>query len=175
MVNTDSTASESDSTNFTTINSIMVNQPVDSEKFVMQKSPTGAVIRSLVIPGWGQFYVEQYWKTPLILGVSAYLIYTFIDYNSDYNRYSDLYDEEYAKPEEEQSASVLTNYRAYRDSYHNLRDETGLYILGVYVISAVDAYVGAHLFDFNVDDDVAVYLLPDPFTKGVSLNFRLSW
>jgi len=32
---------------------------------VARKSPIGAMLRSLAIPGWGQVYVHQYWKAPL--------------------------------------------------------------------------------------------------------------
>ena len=40
----------------------------------MSKSPTSALWRS-VIPGWGQYYNEEYWKAPLLFG-SAEIIYT---------------------------------------------------------------------------------------------------
>ena len=33
---------------------------------------------------------------------------------------------------------------------NNNRDINGLYLLAVYGIAAVDAYVGAHLFDFDI-------------------------
>jgi hypothetical protein len=59
--------------------------------FVMQKSPWGAVLRSAIIPGLGQIYNESYWKAPVIWGISAWLVYNWIDNNKDYKTYRDLY------------------------------------------------------------------------------------
>ncbi|HED08391.1 MAG TPA: hypothetical protein ENI57_09775, partial [Ignavibacteria bacterium] len=37
--------------------------------FVMTKSPMGAVLRSAILPGWGQIYNESYIKAPIIWGI----------------------------------------------------------------------------------------------------------
>jgi hypothetical protein len=39
------------------------------------KSPTGALVRSAILPGLGQFYNEAYWKIPIIYGLGAFFIY----------------------------------------------------------------------------------------------------
>ena len=57
----------------------------------MQKSPWGAVLRSAVLPGFGQFYNESYWKIPVIWGVGALLISGWVYNNNLYNDNKDLY------------------------------------------------------------------------------------
>ena len=59
--------------------------------FVMSKSPWGAVLRSAIIPGLGQFYNESYWKVPLIFGAVAYFAFQWNNSNNKYLEYRDLY------------------------------------------------------------------------------------
>ncbi|MFN3693677.1 MAG: DUF5683 domain-containing protein, partial [Ignavibacterium sp.] len=59
--------------------------------FQMTKSPWGAVARSAIIPGWGQFYNESYWKIPVIWGTAAWFVYNWIDNDRLYNDYKSLY------------------------------------------------------------------------------------
>lgn len=110
--------------------------------FVMQKSPWGAVLRSAVIPGWGQFYNESYLKIPVIWGIGAALAAGWI-YNN--NRYQD-----------NRNFYIQTNnnlYKQQRDFYRDQRDNFTIYLAILYLLNMVDAYVDAHLFDFTVEDD----------------------
>lgn len=59
--------------------------------FVMQKSPWGAVLRSAIIPGWGQFYTKSYWKIPVIWGVGAWLVYLWLQNNRYYRDNLNMY------------------------------------------------------------------------------------
>ena len=47
-------------------------QPVDTEEAVELVSPIGAMVRSAVFPGWGQFYSRSYFRGSLtVLGVGG--------------------------------------------------------------------------------------------------------
>ena len=52
--------------------------------FIMTKSPWGAVLRSALIPGFGQIYNESYWKAPIIWGLAGWFIYNWNDLNNLY-------------------------------------------------------------------------------------------
>lgn len=129
---------------------------IDTSKFVMKKSPWGAVIRSAILPGFGQFYNESYWKIPVVWGGFVYLGYQWDKGNSLYKKYKDLY-----------TASVNANnigdetLRQSRDFYRDQRDLIAVFIGLAYFLNLVDAYVDAHLFDFEVPKDsrVAQYQL----------------
>ncbi len=115
-------------------------------KFTMRKSPTKAVLLSFVCPGLGQIYNESYWKAPLFIGAAGTLGYFVIYNNSHYNDFSDAYDsEKKANP----NSTKLDSLKSWRNYYQDNRDLSGLFLLGVYVLSAVDAYTDAHLFDFR--------------------------
>ena len=133
--------------------------------FVMQKSPWGAVLRSALIPGWGQIYNHSYIKAPVIWGgiFALYLGWRF--YNNHYNDTKNIYD----KLLNSQSADsyLLRGYQSNRDFYHNQRDLFSIYIGLVYVLNLVDAYVDAELFDFNVQEN---YRTHQPML-GFRLNF----
>jgi len=129
------------------------NLPSDSV-FVMQKSPWGAVLRSAIIPGLGQFYNESYWKIPIIWGTAALLISGWVYNNNLYNDNKDLFIN---------TGQYLYQYR--RDFYRNQRDNFTIYLVVLYVLNLLDAYVDAQLYDFNVEED---------FISGSSrLNFKL--
>lgn len=131
------------------------NQPSDSV-FVMQKSPWGAVLRSAVLPGFGQFYNESYWKIPVIWGVGALFISGWVYNNNLYQDNKNLFIE---------TGNSL--YKLNRDFYRDQRDNFTIYLVILYVLNLVDAYVDAHLFDFTVEQN---------FISGSSrINFRYNF
>ncbi len=115
--------------------------------FVMQKSPWGAVLRSAVLPGWGQFYNESYWKIPVIWGGTAALVLGWIDRNKLTVQYRDLYNQSI------DSGAPDDSYKRLREFYKDQRDLFAVFIGLAYFVNLVDAYVDAHLFDFDVSEN----------------------
>lgn len=119
----------------------------DTTKYEMQKSPWGAVLRSAVLPGFGQFYNESYWKIPLIWGVLGYLGYQWNDRNKLYHDYRDLYNQSLLDTENGNEI-----YYKRREDYRDQRDLLAVFIGLTYFLNLLDAYVDAHLFDFTVEE-----------------------
>lgn len=117
----------------------------NDSSFVMQKSPMGAFWRSAVLPGWGQFYNESYLKIPIIWGVSAWLLYSWNVQNDKYYYYRDLYNKSL-----ETDDGLTDAYKNARDFYRDDRDLFAIYLGLTYFLNLIDAYVDAHLFDFDV-------------------------
>jgi len=115
----------------------------DDSVFKMQKSPWGAVGRSALLPGWGQYYNEDYWHIPIIWGFLGYFGYQWVQNNNEYKTYRGLFIE---NPENQ-------TLKAQRDFYRDQRDNFTIYIIITYLLNLVDAFVGAHLFDFTVEED----------------------
>lgn len=132
----------------------------------LTKSPLGAVARSLILPGWGQYYTEKYWKAPIFIGASGTLAYFIYDSNKKYNDIKKLTD----AIDNKQSQEYLV-LKSRREVHRNNRDQLAFYLFGVYAISAVDAYTSAHLFDFNVSDDVSLSLAPTIGSFSVTIKF----
>jgi len=143
---------------------------VHSKSYAMKKSPTKALIYS-VIPGMGQVYVESYWKAPVFAGAAGFLVYNIVHYNR-------LFEE--TKLEildlEKEGADItdITAAKNTREFHRDNRDQSILWLMGVYTISAIDAYVGAHLFDFNVDDNLTLNYYPDQI-RGTVVSLSIDF
>ena len=130
--------------------------PKEDSVYVMTKSPWGAVLRSAIIPGWGQLYNESYLKIPVIWGLGIWLGYEWKQNNDSYKFYSDRY----IQTQNEYDKLNRTFYRDQRDLFT-------IYMVIVYLANLVDAYVDANLFDFDVSENT--------FTRTPMLNLRVNF
>lgn len=134
--------------------------------YVISKSPTRAVLYS-IIPGGGQLYNEQYWKVPLFLLPAGYFAWRAIYYHGKFRTVAD------------EIASLSTDdarYIALKPSREFYRDERDLavgYYLSVTALCMIDAYVGAHLFDFTSGAETSsrLYIRPDLTGLGVVVQW----
>jgi hypothetical protein len=126
----------------------IVTKPIE-KKFRMKKSPWLAVLFSGVVPGFGQVYNQSYWKVPIILGLAGYLSYEIFDNHKKYKDYRN----QYAATQTPENPYGDENLKTLREFYRDQRDDFIWYFTIVYVINLVDAYVDAHLFDFNVSEE----------------------
>ncbi len=129
------------------------NKNLDST-FVMTKSPLGAVLRSAVLPGWGQIYNESYIKAPIIWGIFGGLAVAWIRNNNKYVENRDLF-----------IRTGNENFRRLRGFYRDQRDLVSIYIGLTYLLNIIDAYVDAQLFDFSVEEN--------SITKQPQLSLRI--
>jgi len=125
-----------------------LRKPID-KKFRMKKSPWVAVGFSALLPGAGQFYNKSYWKIPVLLGIVGYLGYEFFDTDKKYRDYRD----QYSVTQTTENPTGDPNLKTLREFYFDQRNDFVWYFAIVYVINLVDAYVDAHLFDFDVSED----------------------
>jgi hypothetical protein len=150
--------------NFCQQDSLQTDNRKNDSVFVMTKSPWGAVLRSAVVPGLGQIYNESYWKAPLVWGIAGWLIYNWIDNNRLYKQNKEDYKTAYNSGTG--STQTLSIYKTNRDFYRDQRDLFSIYMGLTYVLTLVDAYVDAHMFDFTVDEN----FLRQPML-GIKFNF----
>lgn len=114
------------------------------------KSPWLAVGLSAALPGAGQIYDAGYWKVPVIWGLGVYWLYEWRQLNTQYQDFRARYLESL-----QQSPGGNPIYLHNRDFYHDERDKFAWFLGGLYLLNLVDAYVGAHLYDFNVSPDLS--------------------
>ena len=120
--------------------------------FKLTRQPMRAVLYSAILPGLGQFYNKSYWKIPIIGLVGGYFVYEIIKNNNSYIDYSDAYTNSQTpgNPNGDQRLKLL------REFYRDQRDQFYLYAGLTYLINIFDAYVDAHLFDFDVSDRIQI-------------------
>jgi hypothetical protein len=115
---------------------IIISFPLVSQE--VAKKPFKAAALSFFIPGGGQFYNESYWKFGAVVAIEGSLIglytYHFIKENDYYDKYEKTLDTKY--------------YDKYTDYYNKRQND--LWWLGTAIfLSTLDAFVDAHLFDFE--------------------------
>jgi len=128
-----------------------------------------AAIYSAIVPGLGQAYNKKYWKIPILYG-GAYGLYKAIKFNNEqYQKFRDDYKQrlDYLKvpstgPPDEyiniypDPNSLLVR----RDYYRRSRDLMYIFTGVVYVLNIIDAYVDAHLANFDVSDKLTLNVSP---------------
>jgi len=110
-----------------------------------QKNPYRAMLYSAVLPGGGQIYNQAYVKSAVIVGLQAYLVGLALHHNSRLQDYQDLMDNSIS------GDSDYLTYKLKRDEYRdNLRSD--YWWMGtVLVLSVADAFVDAHLYNFETE------------------------
>ncbi len=134
---------------------------LEQQKLTAHRSPMGALLRSVAVPGWGQFYNQKYLKSAVVFGVETYFIYKAVDW---WGKTEDQYDLVQSLPADERSGPFNT----YLSNRNRRNDFLWLTALSVFV-SMFDAYVDAHLAGFDVD------LTPEIEDEQKSFLLRLSY
>ncbi|WP_026902667.1 DUF5683 domain-containing protein [Pedobacter glucosidilyticus] len=159
---------------------ISIKQRLNRDVFSLFKdstelqSPRKAVLRSAIIPGWGQARNGKWWKVPLVYGgfVGIGLVY---DFNQRF--YKEFLGESQARSEGRKeleqylNASDVQIYSA-KDFYRRNRDLSILAFVGFYGINMIDAYIDARLATFDVDDDLAIKISPSIYTPVYSFGIN---
>jgi len=149
--------------------------PVEAEEV---HSPKKATIYSAVLPGLGQAYNKKYWKIPIIyagFGTIGYFIGWNNGFYSTYKlAYSDLTDDDpatdsYLDLEATQYYDLddptdFNNFKSglskQQDYYRRNRDLLIIGMVAFYGLNIIDASVDAHLFDFDISEDLTLNWQP---------------
>ncbi|MFP4023932.1 MAG: DUF5683 domain-containing protein [Thiohalospira sp.] len=138
------------------------NQKPDiAQNITQDHSPHKATMYSAVVPGLGQIYNEKYWKLPIVYGLTGVFIYAFDFNNNQYNKYKNAF--------AEFDAGKITEFEGYtdkniilrlKDNYRRNRDLNVIAIAGIYMLNIIDATVDAHLFDYDISENLSLNIQP---------------
>jgi hypothetical protein len=134
-------------------------------------SPRKAIIRSAIIPGWGQVYNKKIWKVPIVYGALGVTTYVFFDniqvykdsrfsYKAKYKAslpgatFQDSADYRKIKPEYLQYS--LEGLRTNRNQFRQYIDYSVLFFVFFWGLNVVDAAVDGHLKAFDVSPDLSL-------------------
>lgn len=146
---------------------------------------------SMVVPGLGQVYNGKtyWWKLPILYGGFA-AIYKLL-YVNNQERYTVLNNKykwyfynqnvavNYLDTQEGIKYTSLSQLKAARDGHRRYRDMAIFFTLSLYALNIMDAYVEAHLLDFDISDDLSMNIHPVflsqnnvSFAPGLGLQFK---
>jgi hypothetical protein len=137
-------------------------------------SPHKAVMRSLLIPGWGQVYNHRIWKVPLIYGAlggfaagiafNASYYKEFLQLSIYYNHLitpkpTDPYYSDYVLYQKAgYQADAIYNAK---DAYRRNRDLCILGFVAFWGINAIDAYIDAKfIHSYTLDNNFSMRITP---------------
>lgn len=153
---------------------------VETEEYVskstFQPDAQKSVWLAAVVPGLGQIYNRQYWKVPIIYGGALGLAYgitwndrMYVDYRKGY---VDLMDKdpntnyfEYLLPEGVTLNNSNKDYytrviKTKLDNYRRYRDLCIIASAVFYLLTIIDAYVDAQMFDYDISSDLSLEVVP---------------
>jgi hypothetical protein len=93
-----------------------------------------ASMRSLVLPGWGQFYKEQRIKGTLVIAAQVLSLAALAVMQAEVERRHD----DYLSIDEYNSPLIEDRYQEYRRA-HRMRNAVGYVTLGIYILNYFDA------------------------------------
>ena len=131
-------------------------------------SPNKALWYAALFPGGGQIYNRKYWKLPIIYGGLLGLIYGYSFNNKYFTTYSNAYRDlalnspnksylDFLPPGYDVEAKrdyLEKTFKRKKNMYRTWRDYCLVGMIGVYLVSMVDAYVDASLYHFDVSTDL---------------------
>lgn len=151
------------------------NQPVAVDTTGQSLRVHRTTVWAACVPGAGQIRNRKYWKAPIVWGAVGFLgdalVYDIREFN---NSKTWLRHETDGNPltlnPSGLSASVLEERAVF---YRRQRDLAVLGLLGVHLLSILDANVDAHLMDFDVSENLKASLFYNPLsgTAGIALNW----
>lgn len=155
----------------------VLNLPKDSVKTdtVRQKlhSPKRAAIYSAVLPGLGQIYNRKYWKAPIVYAGFGGLGFGFGFNQKYYKIYRDALRLRY-----DDDPNTIDQFTQYSDDdlvtlknyYQRYRDLCVIGAAALYTLQIIDAAVDAHLFYFDVSDNLSMQFQPGIFPSNKGMN-----
>ena len=170
-------------------NSAAVQDSVDTGSSQQEfPQPKSVMLKSLMVPGWGQIINKQAWKVPIVYGLYAGVGYYTYTVHQDYRDYKAAYynsqrgedtDFKFGPTPERLQGVSANQLRSNRNSLRNRRDLMFVVFVLAHGLNAVDAYVFAHMRSFDVSDDLTAKATVSPdllasAVPGIKLSLQLN-
>jgi len=141
------------------------------------KIPKRAGLYSAILPGAGQVYTKKYWKVPVIYAGLITSAYYIKENHTLYNLYKQTYLNRLGGDRTDKFTYTDANLLTLTEHYRRNTEVSALLFTLVYVLNIVDASVSAHLFCYDVSEDISLHIQPiymaKENTSGLSLSIKL--
>ena len=140
-------------------------------------TPSKAAFYSTIVPGLGQIYTGKYWKLPIIYGGLGTSGYYYFYQTKQMNSFRDIYKRRIAGYTDDKYANrIFQNDQLIQGmNFHKrYRDLAVLYFMGFYLLNILDANVGAHLMQFNVNNQLTLRPQLEPNLLNTDMNYGLT-
>lgn len=159
--------------------------PVPDSVLMKQHNPKRASIYAALVPGLGQIYNRKYWKLPILYAGFGIMTYFIVTNTNSYLEYKSAYIESVNGNTDGNYAYLVNKYSESEllsaEEYYRRNLEISILVTALwYVLSIIDATVDAHLYTYNINENLSFRVSPDllpPATAfrvqpGIKLCFR---
>lgn len=186
QVKEDTLIIKSDTTAPVQLNNLSLRDSVTVDTLTKSRehTPRGAVIRSAILPGWGQAYNKKYWKIPIVYGALGATAAVF-NYNIKYYRkirfaYQVVINDrtediDKVAPELRPlvDARDVASLRINRNTFRKNIDYSVVVFVLFWGLNVLDATVDGHLKGFNVTDDISMKIKPMLSSNNLGLSLAV--
>lgn len=129
-------------------------------------SPHKASLYSAILPGLGQAYNHKYWKIPILYAGLGTMYYFISSNNKEYQMFKDAYGHKLIYGDTAQAVNEyeakysLDGLKAGKNYFRRNRDLSIILTSVIYLLNIVDAAVDAHLYYWEVSDNLSLELQP---------------
>lgn len=151
---------------FTILTFAAEGQPLKSSESPLNESeklhsPHKASVYSAILPGLGQAYNKKYWKIPIVYAGIGTLTYFAIVNRKEYLLAKEAFiyvsnEEEYPTDNKYVGKYEANDLITIRDYYRRNTEVSWIFMGLWYVLNIVDATVDAHLFYYDISDELSV-------------------
>jgi len=133
-----------------------------SSDTVAPHSVRKATLRSTLIPGWGQLYNKKWWKVPIVYAGLGTTVFFVIDNHNNYQLYLGAFESRLDDNPNNDLFPLLNERQLIQiqDTFRRWRDLSIIVGALIYALNILDAHVDAHLYDFDVSDNLNASLQP---------------
>jgi|TARA_B110000495_G_scaffold86772_1_gene74795 hypothetical protein len=124
---------------------ILYNEP---SEIIQDKTPEGAMARSLLLPGWGQFYSDAYNSGVAISSLESVLLtsvlVSYLSYNKsvkNFKNYSKLYEESSEQVEFDEYRSLSNTEWEKHKQYNSALIYTSIASGSLWLVNGIHAYI----------------------------------
>ncbi|MCD6347375.1 MAG: hypothetical protein J7L96_08155 [Bacteroidales bacterium] len=165
---------------FTSVCSAQLRTKADSSNIARilrssEHSAAKAAIFSALVPGWGQAYNKKYWKIPIVYAGLATVGYFIYDNHSNYlisrDDYIRIYNDPNATVYNKNEINTKSGLLTLIDSYRKNRDLSVIIMFAVWGLNIVDANVDGHFYNFDINDDLTIFINPASGCLSVRKNY----
>ena len=127
------------------------------------KNPTKALLYSAILPGAGQVYDENYFRSVIAISSITYFISVAINADNDLDK---------VKNDPLLSTEEI---RSERNKIFDIRNVAIWRTIGLYTLNLLDAYIGAYMFKFDERMGKAKISFGEMTPTQMSINLKIEF
>ncbi len=161
-------------------------KPISAKDSLLKANIRKPIVRSAIIPGWGQITNKKAWKVPLVYGALGTSAYFFIRNVRQFKEARTAYTLA-ADGDTSNDNQIIQPYysvknqperiRVFRNQVRQNVDYSVLFFILSWGLNVMDAAVDAHLKSFDVSDDLSLQIkagyFPAAKTNGIGIVLNI--